>query len=86
MNGFEQDGVTPLEGEPLMKSKAAKAAALQSEILFFDQAFVGSSAIREAVGIAFKRVILPNETDTVENALAYAVSEARRLLGDDNVS
>lgn len=86
MNGFEQDGVTPLEGEPLMKSKAAKAAALQSEILFFDQAFVGSSAIREAVGIAFKRIILPNETDTVENALAYAVSEARRLLGDDNVS
>ena len=86
LNGFEQDGVTPLEGEPLMKSKAAKAAALQSEILFFDQAFVGSSAIREAVGIAFKRVILPNETDTVENALAYAVSEARRLLGDDNVS
>jgi len=86
MNGFEQDGVTPLEGEPLMKSKAARAAALQSEILFFDQAFVGSSAIREAVGIAFKRIILPNETDTVANALAYAVSEAKRLLGDDNVS
>jgi ABC-type transporter Mla maintaining outer membrane lipid asymmetry ATPase subunit MlaF len=69
-----------------MRSKAARAAALQSEILFFDQAFVGSSAIRAAVGVTFKRIILPTETDTVANALAYAVSEARRLLGTENVS
>jgi ABC-type glycerol-3-phosphate transport system substrate-binding protein len=86
MNGFAQDGVTALEGEDLMRSKAARAAALQTEILFFDQAFVGSSAIREAVGLTFKRIILPTESDTVENALAYAVSEARRLLGTENVS
>jgi ABC-type glycerol-3-phosphate transport system substrate-binding protein len=86
MNGFAQNGTTPLVGEDLMRSKAARAAALQSEILFFDQAFVGSSAIRAAVGVTFKRIILPTETDTVANALAYAVSEARRLLGTENVS
>lgn len=86
MNGFAQDGTTPLVGEDLMRSKAARAAAQQADILFFDQAFVGSSAIREAVGLTFKRIILPTESDTIENALAYAVSEARRLLGDDNVS
>ena len=86
MDGFDEDGVTPLEGEDLMRSKAARAAALQAEILFFDQAFVGSSAIREAVGLTFKRIILPTESDTIANALAYAVSEAKRLLGDSNVA
>jgi hypothetical protein len=65
-----------------MRSKAARAAAEQAPILFFDQAFVGSSTIRDAVGVAFQRVIVPNETDTVENALQYAISEARRILGN----
>lgn len=81
MSGIAQDGVTPLQGEDLMRAKAAKAAAAQSEILFFDPAFVGSSAIREGVGITFKRIILPTEGDTVENALQYAIAEARRILG-----
>jgi multiple sugar transport system substrate-binding protein len=81
MSGIAQDGVTPLQGEDLMRAKAAKAAAAQSEILFFDPAFVGSSAIREGVGITFKRIIIPTEGDTVENALQYAISEARRILG-----
>lgn len=82
MNGLAQDGVTLLEGEDLMRAKAAKAAAEQSEILFFDQAFVGSSAIRAAVGVTFERVIIPTESDTVENALQYAIAEARRILGN----
>jgi multiple sugar transport system substrate-binding protein len=81
MNGFDADN-KPLVDEMLMRSKAARAAAEQAPILFFDQAFVGSSTIRDAVGVAFQRVIVPNETDTVENALQYAISEARRILGN----
>lgn len=86
MSGFAQDGVTALVGEDLMRSKAARAAAQQADFLFFDEAFIGSSGIREAVGVTFKRIILPTESDTVANALAYAVSEAKRLLGDSNVA
>ncbi|MDO9629659.1 MAG: extracellular solute-binding protein [Acholeplasmataceae bacterium] len=82
MNGIAQDGVTPLQGEDLMRAKAAKAAAAQSEILFFDQAFVGSSAIRAAVGVTFQRIMIPTASDTVENALQYAIAEARRILGN----
>lgn len=81
MSGIAQDGTTPLQGEDLMRAKAAKAAAAQSEILFFDPAFVGSSAIREGVGITFKRIIIPTVGDTVENALQYAIAEAKRILG-----
>ena len=80
--GLEQDGVTPLTGENLMRARAANAAAAQSEYLFFDQAFVGSSAIRTAVGVTFQRAIIPTSTDTVENALQYAIAEARRILGN----
>lgn len=82
LNGYQADGTTPLYGEGLMKSRSARAAALQADYLFFDQAFVGSSGIREAVGVTFGRVILPTESDTVENALQFALSEARRLLGN----
>jgi ABC-type glycerol-3-phosphate transport system substrate-binding protein len=81
MSGIAQDGITLLQGEDLMRAKAAKAAAAQSEILFFDPAFVGSSAIRQGVGITFKRIIIPTEGDTVENALQYAIAEAKRILG-----
>ncbi len=81
LSGFEQDGTTPLEGEMLMRSKAASAAMLQSDFLFYDPAFIGSSTIRTGVGVAFARVVDPNEDDTVASALAYAVSEARRILG-----
>jgi ABC-type glycerol-3-phosphate transport system substrate-binding protein len=81
MNGFAPNNI-PLTDEMLMRSKAARAAAQQASILFFDQAFVGSSTIRDAVGVTFQRVIVPNETDTVENALQYAISEARRILGN----
>ena len=81
MAGYDTDGTTLLEGAMLMRSKAARAAALQSDYFFYDQAFVGSSAIRDAVGVTFARVVNPTETDTIENALAYAVSEARRILG-----
>jgi ABC-type glycerol-3-phosphate transport system substrate-binding protein len=79
--GFASDGTTELEGAMLMRSKAARAAAQQSDYVFYDQAFVGSSSIRTAVGVTFARVLAPTEDDTIENALAYAVSEAKRILG-----
>lgn len=81
MAGYDTDGETLLEGAMLMRSKAARAAALQSDYFFYDPAFVGSSGIRDAVGVTFARVIDPSEGDTISNALAYAVSEAKRLLG-----
>lgn len=81
MAGYDTDGETLLEGAMLMRSKAARAAAQQSDYFFYDPAFVGSSGIRDAVGVAFARVIDPSEGDTISNALAYAVSEAERLLG-----
>ncbi len=80
MDGFDQDGKA-LEGAMLMRSKAARAAAQETEYFFFDPAFVGSSGVRTAVGVTFSRVIDPTETDTLENALQYAISEAKRLLG-----
>lgn len=76
----------PLTGEMLMKSLAANAAAEQADYLFFDQAYVGSSAAREAVEVAFERVMLGSLDDTtkeeiIENAIAAAKSDAERVLG-----
>lgn len=83
------DGVTQiaLTGENLVKSLAANAAAQQAHRLFFDQAFVGSSATRTAVGVAFARVVLSTETgitteEIIDDAIAAAVAEANRVLGN----
>ena len=74
-NGFKEDGVTPEKGEMLMKAYAAQAAALQSEYLFFDQAFVGSSQVRADVEDAFGRVMLGTDgtkEQIIEDAIAAA--------------
>jgi ABC-type glycerol-3-phosphate transport system substrate-binding protein len=70
-------------GEMLMKAYAAQAAALQSDYLFYDQAFVGSSDARNAVESAFDRVILGTEgtkQEIIDNALAAAVSAVEQVL------
>ncbi len=76
----------PLEGEMLMKSMAANAAAEQAQYLFYDQAFVGSSKARAEVEAAFERVILGSLEGTtkeaiIENAIEAAKSNAERVLG-----
>jgi multiple sugar transport system substrate-binding protein len=74
-----------LEGEMLMKSLAGNAAAEQSEFLFFDQAFVGSTKAREEVEAAFERVILGSlegttKQDIIDDAIAAAKANAERVL------
>lgn len=75
-----------LTGEMLMKSMAANAAAEQSQFLFYDQAFVGSSKARAEVEAAFERVILGSlegttKEEIIDNAIAAAKSNAERVLG-----
>lgn len=83
-DGLNSQG-NPLGGEMLMKSRAAQAAALQADILFYDQAFVGSSAARDAVDDAFSRVILGTsgtKQEIIDDAIASAKSEAELVLGN----
>jgi ABC-type glycerol-3-phosphate transport system substrate-binding protein len=75
----------PLAGEDLMKSFAANAAAQQSDFLFYDQAFIGSSTARAEVEIAFERVILGSlegttKEDIIDDAIAAAVANSERVL------
>jgi multiple sugar transport system substrate-binding protein len=75
-----------LTGEGLMKSLAANAAAEQSQYLFYDQAFIGSSTARAEVEAAFERVILGSlegttKDEIINNAIAAAKSNAERVLG-----
>lgn len=84
LDGLDTNG-NPLTGEMLMKSKAANAAALQSDFLFYDQAYVGSSDCREEVGTAFVRVILGSlegttKQDIIDDAVAAAKSNAERVI------
>lgn len=87
MNGKKLVGDTEvdLEFEDLARSLASRAAAAQANILFYDQAFVGSSQTRDAVGITFERVVLsPSASDKakeIDDAIAYAIAEANRVLG-----
>ena len=87
MNGYrlnENNEEVALEGEDLVRSLASRAAAEQAERLFYDQAFVGSSKTRDAVGVAFSRVILStllDKTKEIDDAIAYAVDEANKVLG-----
>ena len=75
----------PLAGEDLMKSFAANAAAQQSDFLFYDQAFIGSSTARAEVEVAFERVILGSlegttKEDIIDDAIAAAVANSERVL------
>ncbi|QWB99933.1 extracellular solute-binding protein [Mycoplasmatota bacterium] len=81
-NGLDTDG-SPLAGEMLMKSKAANAAMLQADILFYDQAFVGSSKARAEVEAAFERIILGTDGDKqsiIDSAIAAAKSASEAVL------
>jgi ABC-type glycerol-3-phosphate transport system substrate-binding protein len=81
-NGNDSEG-TPLAGEMLMKSKAAEAAAMQADYLFYDQAFVGSSDARAAVEDAFGRIILGTDgtkQEIIDDAIAAAKSKAEQVL------
>lgn len=82
--GKDSNGVA-LTGEDLMKSLAANAAAEQSDYLFYDQAFIGSSKARSEVEAAFERVILGTLEGTtkqqiIDNAIAAAKSNSERVL------
>jgi len=82
--GLDSSG-NPLGGEALMISLAANAAAQQSDFLFYDQAFIGSSTARAEVEIAFERVILQSLEGTtkqqiIDNAIAAAVENSERVL------
>ena len=82
--GFDASG-NPIYGEDLMKSMAANAAAQQSDFLFYDQAFIGSSKARSEVEAAFERVILgalegKTKEQLIADALAAAKANAERVL------
>lgn len=82
--GVDADG-NALKGENLTKSLGARAAAIQKDTLFFDQAYVGSSKTRDAVAVAYERVVLSDSLDkdkVIRDAIAYAYDEARRVLGN----
>ena len=69
-----------------VKAMASKVQATQRKYLFYDTPFIGSSATRDAVGVAFDRVIL-NKNDSelaqaIENAIAFAVAEAMKTIGN----
>jgi ABC-type glycerol-3-phosphate transport system substrate-binding protein len=83
-DGFDTSN-NPLYGEALMKSLAANAAAQQSDFLFYDQAFIGSSKARAEVEAAFERVILGSlegttKQDLINDAIAAAKANAERIL------
>jgi ABC-type glycerol-3-phosphate transport system substrate-binding protein len=69
-----------------VKAMASKVQETQRKYLFYDTPFIGSSATRDAVGVAFDRVIL-NKNDSelaqaIENAIAFAVAEAMKTIGN----
>ncbi len=82
--GLNSSG-NPLTGEDLMKSYAANAAAQQSDFLFYDQAFIGSSKARAEVEVLFERVILgslegTNKQAIIDDAIAAAKANSERVL------
>lgn len=85
IDGFDSEG-KPLYGEALMKSMGSRAAALQSNYLFYDQAYIGSTKARDAVEEAFERVILgslegSSKQKIIDDAIAAAKAAAERAAG-----
>lgn len=70
--------------EEKLISMGARAAAIQTEFMFYDDAFIGSSKAREEVGNAFERVILSgpgvNLADVIEASLQAAKEETERVI------
>ncbi|MDY0210331.1 MAG: extracellular solute-binding protein [Acholeplasma sp.] len=79
--GLDKEGKA-LRGANYLMSQAINAAAIQKDVQFFDQAFVGSSTSRAAVGIAFNQVMLATNPNIINIAIQQAVDEAKKVLGN----
>lgn len=70
--------------EQKLVAMGARVAAEQTQYMFYDNAFIGSSKAREEVGSAFERVMLApknQDIDTViNNALQAAKEETERVI------
>ena len=80
-NGLDKDG-NALRGADYLMSQAINAASIQKDVQFFDQAFVGSSTARTAVGVAFNQVMLATNPNIINIAIQQAVDEAKKILGN----
>lgn len=86
ISGINPTTDNPLSGEALMISKALRAASEQREYFYFDQAYVGSSEARNAVGVAFAAVALapsntPNKEAFINDIITQAYEQATTTLG-----
>lgn len=88
-SSYIEQGLTKNEYTSLyelkLKAMGARAAAEQRQYQYFDTPFIGSSAARDAVGVAFDRVILANANadlaKEIRDAIAYAIAEANKTIG-----
>ena len=75
-----------LATEQMVRALGSAAATAQREYLFYDQAFVGSSTARDAVEVAYQRVVLALPTadmmTEINGAIAAAKAEAEKVLGN----
>lgn len=81
--GLSNTAYNKLAEEKLV-AMGAKAAAMQTQYMFYDEAFIGSSKAREEVGNAFERVMLATAGSNLEtiinNALQAAKEETERVI------
>ena len=69
--------------EQKLVAMGARASAMQTQYMFYDDAFIGSSKAREEVGNAFERVMLSTSSDiqtVINNALQAAKEETERVI------
>ena len=75
-----------LATEQMVRALGSAAATAQKDYLFYDQAFVGSSSARDAVEVAYQRVVLALPTadmmTEIDAAIAAAKAEAEKVLGN----
>lgn len=72
-----------IDFEETIKAMGSVVAEQQKNFMFYDEAFIGSSQAREAVGNAFERVMLyegSNIKAEIEAALLAAKEEAERVI------
>lgn len=71
-------------GEQKLVAMGARAAAQQTQYMFYDEAFIGSSKAREEVGNAFERVMLAvpaaDINEIINSALQAAKQETERVI------
>lgn len=80
-SGKDKDG-KQLEGADYLMSQSINAASIQKNVQFFDQAFVGSSTARTAVGVAFNQVMLATNPNIINIAIQQAVDKAKGVLNN----